>query len=153
MTEAILKEVVYFGKKGMQDFFYSKPIDTIYFGGGTPSTLPIEDITKILETIYANYTVANNPEITLEANPDDLTEDYCRRLKVTGINRLSIGIQSFYDEHLKWMNRSHNAEQAENCVKNAIDAGITNISIKANIKVRGMIHPSLDWLMSWDAIP
>ena len=129
MTEAILKEVVYFGKKGMQDFFYSKPIDTIYFGGGTPSTLPIEDITKILETIYANYTVANNPEITLEANPDDLTEDYCRRLKVTGINRLSIGIQSFYDEHLKWMNRSHNAEQAENCVKNAIDAGITNISI------------------------
>lgn len=129
MTEAIVKEVVYFGKKGSQDFFNSKPIDTIYFGGGTPSTLPIEDITKIIETIHKNYTVADKPEITLEANPDDLTSDYCRQLKSAGINRLSIGIQSFYDEHLKWMNRSHDAMQAENCVQTAIDEGITNISI------------------------
>ena len=141
MTEAILKEVVYFGKKGSQDFFKNKPIETIYFGGGTPSVLPIEDISKIIETIYKNYNIAENPEITLEANPDDLTIDYCsqlklicRQLKLTamdaqGINRLSIGIQSFYDEHLKWMNRSHDATQAGECVQNAINAGIENISI------------------------
>ena len=112
MTEAILQEVIYFGKKGKHNFFNSKPINTIYFGGGTPSTLPIEDIEKILETIYSNYIVADNPEITLEANPDDLTENYCLQLKSAGINRLSIGIQSFYDEHLKWMNRSHDATQS-----------------------------------------
>ncbi|MFM9944281.1 MAG: radical SAM family heme chaperone HemW [Bacteroidia bacterium] len=129
MTEAIIKELIYFGKKGSKDFFNSKPIETIYFGGGTPSVLPIEDINSVLETVYKNYNIEENPEITLEANPDDLTIDYCRQLKLTGINRLSIGIQSFYDEHLKWMNRSHDSGQAESCVNNAITAGIDNISI------------------------
>ena len=129
MTEALIKELIYFGKNGSQDFFNTNPIETIYFGGGTPSVLPPDDIIKILETLRKNYRLTDNAEITLEANPDDLTNDYCRQLKQTGINRLSIGIQSFYDEHLKWMNRSHNAIQAAECVQNAITSGIDNISI------------------------
>ncbi len=129
MTQSIVRELVYYGKHKKFDFFKVHPISSIYFGGGTPSILPIEDIAKILETIYENYSVAENPEITLEANPDDLTPDYCQQLNTKGINRLSIGIQSFFEEHLKWMNRSHNALQAETCVNNAVDAGIKNISI------------------------
>jgi oxygen-independent coproporphyrinogen-3 oxidase len=129
MTEAIIKELTYYGKNKPDDFFNSKPIETLYFGGGTPSVLPIEDISKIIETVIGNYSLVPNPEITLEANPDDLSVEYCRELVSIGINRLSIGIQSFYDDHLKWMNRSHHATQAENCVENAKKAGINNISI------------------------
>ncbi len=129
MTEAIINELIYFGKKNNQNFFKMQPIETLYFGGGTPSVLPIEDIKRILDTVSENYLVLSEPEITLEANPDNLTKEYCKELKETGINRLSIGIQSFFDDHLKWMNRSHNAEQALVCVQNAVDAGISNISI------------------------
>jgi len=129
MTEALQQELRYFGNQSTVDFLGLTPVETIYFGGGTPSVLPIEAICQILETIHANYSVASNPEITLEANPDDLTLAYCHQLKQAGINRLSIGIQSFYEEHLQWMNRSHTVEQARNCVPFAQSAGIHNISI------------------------
>lgn len=129
MTEALVKELIYFGKNGPSDFFESTPIKTIYFGGGTPSVLPVEALSQIIEIIQSNYVVTTNPEITLEANPDDLSLDYCKQLKAIGINRLSIGIQSFYEEHLKWMNRSHSAEQAKSCVPFALSVGIKNISV------------------------
>ncbi|MDT0650199.1 radical SAM family heme chaperone HemW [Autumnicola edwardsiae] len=89
-----------------------KEIRTIYFGGGTPSLLTSEELQQIFTTIFTNYRVAKNPEITLEANPDDLSEEKLKMLKASKINRLSIGVQSFFEEDLKLMNRAHNSEEA-----------------------------------------
>ena len=106
-----------------------KPVETIYFGGGTPSLLGLEDLNSIFEKIYSNYSVIENPEITLEANPDDLTFTKLKALKSTPVNRLSIGIQSFFDEDLRLMNRVHSASEAEKSVKLAQDSGFENITI------------------------
>lgn len=92
-------------------------IETIYFGGGTPSRLKIADIRFLIATIYEHYTIVENPEITLEANPDDLSESYLLELKRIGVNRLSIGIQSFFEEDLKLMNRAHDSAQAKKCLE------------------------------------
>ena len=97
--------------------FENEFVETIYFGGGTPSRLPIADLRLQIESIYNNYKVIENPEITLEANPDDLSEDYLIALSKIGINRLSIGIQSFFEEDLKLMNRAHNSVEAKECLK------------------------------------
>ena len=107
----------------------SEPIETIYFGGGTPSLLDLGEINQILEKIDSNYSVISKPEITLEANPDDLNSIKLNELKSSAINRLSIGIQSFFDEDLKLMNRAHNANEAMNSIKTAQDAGFENITI------------------------
>jgi len=93
---------------------------TVYFGGGTPSILPIEDIAAILKTITTIYTIDSDAEITLEANPDDITIEKLAGWKEIGINRLSIGIQSFFEEDLQWMNRTHNAEQAKKALELAL---------------------------------
>jgi oxygen-independent coproporphyrinogen-3 oxidase len=95
-------------------------IETIYFGGGTPSLLTIEEIQLLLKTIHNNYRVIDNPEITLEANPDDLTEAEILELSKSPINRLSIGVQSFFEEDLQLMNRAHNAEEAKKSLSVAI---------------------------------
>lgn len=87
-------------------------VQTIYFGGGTPSLLTSEELGQILATIYDHFKVSRAPEVTLEANPDDLSEEYLMILTQSKINRLSIGVQSFYDDDLKFMNRSHRAEEA-----------------------------------------
>lgn len=92
-------------------------IETIYFGGGTPSLLEISEIEKIIQTVYQNFTVSQNPEITLEANPDDLTTEKIIALKQTPINRLSIGMQSIYEADLKMMNRAHNANESKHCLE------------------------------------
>ena len=89
-----------------------RPLETIYFGGGTPSVLSKEHIVGMLDQVHQHYDVIQSPEITLEANPDDLTLEYMQALQEAGINRLSIGIQSFHDSELKLMNRAHNASQA-----------------------------------------
>src|SRR5690625_849290 len=94
----------------------SETIETIYFGGGTPSLLTEEELEAIFEVIYDNYTISPTAEVTLEANPDDLSEEKIIQFANSRINRLSIGVQSFFDEDLKWMNRSHNAEEAINAV-------------------------------------
>ncbi|GAA3519242.1 radical SAM family heme chaperone HemW [Aquimarina addita] len=91
-------------------------IKTIYFGGGTPTVLATEALRFIIDTIYETYLVADDVEITVEANPDDLTEDKIKALAANKINRLSIGIQSFFDEDLKLMNRAHNAKEAADCL-------------------------------------
>ncbi len=91
----------------------SNNIETIYFGGGTPSLLTTDEIQFLLDTIYQNYNVIENPEITLEANPDDLTKQKIEALAATKINRLSIGVQSFFDDDLQFMNRAHNAKEAK----------------------------------------
>lgn len=92
-------------------------IETIYFGGGTPSILTIEDLRFLIEEVFRNYNVIENPEITLEANPDDLSEDYLIELSKIGINRLSIGIQSFFEDDLELMNRAHNSVEAKKCLE------------------------------------
>ncbi len=91
-------------------------IETIYLGGGTPSLLTREELDQIFKTIFEHYTVAEPVEVTLEANPDDLTEEKIKQLSDSSINRLSIGIQSFFEEDLKLMNRAHNAAEAEECL-------------------------------------
>lgn len=120
-----LKEEV----KLRKNYLEKETIGTIYFGGGTPSVLEAAELEKILEAISSHYKIQNDAEITFEANPDDLTPDYLHALKSTGINRLSIGIQAFQDEHLIRMNRRHNAEQAEEVVRNAVLAGFNNLSV------------------------
>jgi oxygen-independent coproporphyrinogen-3 oxidase len=105
-------------------------LKTIYFGGGTPSILEISELKSILDKVKSTFDIDENAEITLEANPDDLTSlEFLQQSKEIGFNRLSIGIQSFEESFLKFMNRAHNAEEAKNCVLLAQKAGFQNISI------------------------
>ncbi|MGN6801873.1 MAG: radical SAM family heme chaperone HemW [Ginsengibacter sp.] len=104
-------------------------IETIYFGGGTPSLLSTKEISQVISTIKKNYEVTSNAEITLEANPDDIHSKSLEAWKSVGANRLSIGIQSFVERDLKWMNRAHNAEQALRSIDLARQAGFNNFSI------------------------
>ncbi len=103
-------------------------IETIYFGGGTPSLLDTNEIQFLIDTIYSQFKIAANPEITLEANPDDLNEKKIKDLSKTPINRLSIGVQSFFDDDLQFMNRAHNANESKNSIKIAKDY-FDNISV------------------------
>lgn len=112
-------------------------IETIYFGGGTPSVLTGEELNAILETIFAHYRVKTDAEITLEANPDDLTDAKIKALAQSPINRLSIGIQSFFEEDLRWMNRAHSADEALAAVKKA-GRYFDNISIDLIYGVPGL---------------
>ena len=126
-----------------QTYLKNKAINTIYFGGGTPSILSKSEIKFILDSIYNIYKIKENAEITLECNPDDLTENKLKALKEVGINRLSIGVQSFDGEDLKFMNRSHNATQSENCLKLAQQVGFNNITIDL---IYGLPNQNLaDW--------
>lgn len=108
--------------------FENEVVETIYFGGGTPSILTIQDIRSLIDAVYVNYNVIEQPEITLEANPDDLDDVTIRQLGNSPINRLSIGIQSFFEDDLKLMNRAHNAEEAKKCLSLA-QKYFDNISI------------------------
>ncbi|WP_062054549.1 radical SAM family heme chaperone HemW [Aquimarina longa] len=115
-------------------------IKTIYFGGGTPTVLSVEELQHIIDVIYSHYDITEDPEITIEANPDDLTKEKIESLARSSVNRLSIGIQSFFEEDLSMMNRAHNAKEALQCLSLAtkyfenisIDLiyGIPNMSIE-----------------------
>jgi len=111
MIDAIIGELIM-----RKEEFKDEQVATIYFGGGTPSVLSSEEIGKIIEAVYKNYEVIKNPEITLEANPDDLSESKIKEISSSKVNRLSIGIQSFFEKDLKLMNRAHDAEEAKNCL-------------------------------------
>ena len=124
MVDAILKEID-LQKKYLQD----EPIETIYFGGGTPSLLNQKDLDLILKKINQIHSVSSDPEITLEANPDDLTNEKLKELADSPVNRLSIGIQSFSEADLKFMNRAHNAREAFDCIENAKKVGFENMTI------------------------
>jgi oxygen-independent coproporphyrinogen-3 oxidase len=112
-----------------RDYLDGAMLQTIYFGGGTPSMLSAEELGSIFQTIRANYIVEPNAEITLEANPDDLSSEKLYQLRDLGVNRLSIGVQSFDDEILTYFNRAHSAQEAVDCVSLARAAGFNNISI------------------------
>ncbi|MCD6019143.1 MAG: hemN 2 [Bacteroidetes bacterium] len=111
------------------NYLPDKQIHTIYFGGGTPSLLSEKETFLILEKVYKLYKVSNDAEITLECNPDDLNEEKLKELKRLEINRLSIGLQSFDEEELKWMNRAHTARESESSIKRSQDRGFENITI------------------------
>ena len=104
-------------------------INTIYLGGGTPSRLHKEHMAMLFDTLYNHYTIAPDAEITIEANPDDLTDEYINMLAATPINRFSIGIQSFDDDELRFLSRRHKGQQAIDVVRAVQQAGFDNISI------------------------
>jgi len=112
-----------------KDEIAGNTIQTVYFGGGTPSLLQPTHLQLILSNIHRNYTIDPDAEITIEANPEQLSADYCRNLKALGFNRISIGIQSFHDEILQFLGRKHTAKEALRAVENAHKAGFDNISI------------------------
>lgn len=122
---ASLKKEIFLRK----DELRQKTLSSLYFGGGTPSILSVDEISNLIDTILKYFDFSAEIEITLEANPDDLNKDFLKRLSHTPINRLSIGTQSFFDEDLKLMNRAHNASQAEASIKRAQDFGFENLTI------------------------
>lgn len=107
----------------------NKTLKSLYFGGGTPSVLSVDEIKSLIDEIQKYFSFDENVEITLESNPDDLNKNFLEELSQTEINRLSIGTQSFFDEDLKLMNRAHNASEAESSIKRAQDFGLVNISV------------------------
>ena len=134
MVLALIKEL-----ELRKEEFKDKVVQTIYFGGGTPSVLSTAEIDQIIGAVYSNYTVVADPEITLEANPDDLSKGKIEVLGKSPINRLSIGIQSFFEEDLKLMNRAHNAQEAEACIALA-QVYFDNISIDLIYGIPGMTN-------------
>jgi oxygen-independent coproporphyrinogen-3 oxidase len=124
LVQALRKEII-----AEKDYLGGEEVATIYFGGGTPSILAVEDCRLLIDDLRKHFAVATDVEITLEANPDDVTPEKAAAWKNLGINRLSIGIQSFFEEELRWMNRAHNADQAKACIENSYAAGIDNLSI------------------------
>lgn len=124
MVDAICREL-----EMQAEFLGRDTIYTVYFGGGTPSLLGYDHLKKIMRVIQYEYSLSSNPEITLEANPDDLTEDKLTMLYENGVNRLSIGVQTFNDEKLKWMNRQHSGQEAIDTFYAARKAGFENISM------------------------
>ena len=124
MLKSMHKEI-----KERKDFLNGKEVSSIYFGGGTPSILSISEIKHLIQTIYTLYSVNEDAEITVECNPDDLTDPKLSSYKKIGVNRLSIGVQSFADADLKFMNRSHNAKEAIESIELAKKVGFQNITI------------------------
>lgn len=126
-----------------RDYLQGEKIDTIYFGGGTPSLLSADEIARIIDRLQQFHDLSGVKEVTLEANPDDLTGTYLRKLRHTTVNRLSIGIQSFRDVDLKLMNRAHDSKQAQRCVPEAADIGFENITIDLIYGIPGLSQS--DW--------
>ncbi len=123
LLQALIKEI-----QLQKTYLDGEVIETIYFGGGTPSVLSADEINLLIGTVTGLHTVSSNAEITLEANPDDLSKAKIQALRQTDINRFSIGIQSFFDEDLLWMNRVHRGDEAEASIKRAQDIGFENIT-------------------------
>jgi len=122
-VDALVKEM------SLQQKYLNEPVETIYFGGGTPSLLDQAQLNKIIKGIHANFSLSPTVELTLEANPDDINIEKTKMWSDQGINRLSIGIQSFQQEALNWMNRAHDTSQSHQSIENAKNAGIDNLSI------------------------
>lgn len=124
VLEAMQKEIAF-----RQNYLEGQTLKTIYFGGGTPSLLTRIDLEQLFKTIETYFDIAAEPEITLEANPDDLNEEKLKELADSPINRLSIGVQSFAEADLQFMNRAHTAKEASACIENALKVGFNNLTI------------------------
>jgi oxygen-independent coproporphyrinogen-3 oxidase len=138
ISQAISWELEY-----QKEYLQNEEINTIYFGGGTPSVLPPEQIFNILQTIKKNFSVAMLAEITMEANPEDLSLPKLQTLKSNGINRLSIGVQSFDDGILKFLNRSHDKKQITDSIQNARQVGFSNINVDLIYAIPGRNNTGL----------
>jgi oxygen-independent coproporphyrinogen-3 oxidase len=141
MVDAMIQEISF-----RKDYLRGPKLNTIYLGGGTPSTLSETELSRLFEAIHQHFEVSSDAEITLEANPEDLTRDYLTHLKELGVNRLSIGIQSFDDENLRYLNRNHDAQQSLQAIRDAQEIGISNISIDIIYGIPGneLIHLESD---------
>ena len=148
MIAALIKEINI--SSSINDKSETEIIETIYFGGGTPSLLDNDDITSLLTTIKNKYIINNEVEITLEANPDDISKEKLTTWKESGINRLSIGIQSFKEKDLEWMNRAHNNTQAFESISLAKDAGFNNFSVDLIYGTPGLTDE--EWKLNVDYI-
>ncbi len=124
LVNAIVKEI-----KLQKEYLSGEIVETIYFGGGTPSLLTTQELDSILQEIYKNFLVSDHPEITLEANPDDISGEKISSFKALNINRLSIGIQTFHTPFLSWMNRAHNAEDAQKALDLCFGNDFNNLTI------------------------
>ena len=134
LIDALIREI-----ELRQYEFKNTTVETIYFGGGTPSLLTSEELKRIIDSVFKNYNVSENPEITLEANPDDLSNKQIINLSNSQINRLSIGIQSFHEKDLKLMNRAHNTQEAKQCLEEATKH-FNNISLDLIYGIPGTTH-------------
>lgn len=123
MVSALCKEIE------MRNGFLNAPLETIYFGGGTPSVLQPYELEQLFATIHKQFSILPNAEINFECNPDDITKEYCQKLRSLGVNRLSIGIQSFFDDDLQLLNRRHSANSAKKAVEIAQNCGFSNITV------------------------
>jgi oxygen-independent coproporphyrinogen-3 oxidase len=146
---SLIKELVL-----RKDYLGNQPVTTIYLGGGTPSVYAVKDIGRILEEIHKHYNVEQGCETTIELNPDDVNRDYLAGLKMLGINRLSLGIQSWKDSDLKMLNRRHDSAQAASALKDALDAGFENVTMDLIYGIPGMSisdwEANLDLTFSFD---
>ncbi|MBE0652591.1 MAG: radical SAM family heme chaperone HemW [Bacteroidales bacterium] len=145
MIDAMLKEI-----RLKKELFGEFGFDSLYFGGGTPSLLKVDELNTLLESIFKHYKFNQGFEFTLEANTDDITAGYVRGLKEAGVNRLSIGIQSFYEKDLVLMRRSHSSKQAVNALKISREAGIENINADMIYGIPGL--SSAEWEKNLDRI-
>lgn len=141
MVESLMKEL-----KLQQHYLAGETIETIYFGGGTPSILTVDELQALLHQVKTNFEVKAEAEITLEANPDDLSLSQLEGIYTLGFNRLSIGIQSFQDEVLTFLNRAHNSKNALQCVSDSRKAGFKNISIDLIYAIPG--QPEDAWIQN-----
>ncbi len=138
LLKALHKELLL--QKGYLD---NQPVETIYLGGGTPSLLTADEINQLFDTIHLHYNIGALRECTLETNPDDLSKEYLKSLKHTPIDRLSIGVQSFFDRDLHYMKRAHNAQEADYAIKAAQDVGFPNLTIDLIYGTPGLTNN--DW--------
>jgi len=119
-----------------KSYLSNESISTIYFGGGTPSLLSPTELESVLEAVYENFEITDNPEVTLEANPENLSAENLHFYKSVGINRLSVGVQSFNDKHLKFLNRSHSAAQAISAIERIRQMGFMQMSLDLIFAIR-----------------
>ncbi len=124
VMEAILVEI-----RERKDYLGNKPIETLYFGGGTPSLLPVGDLEKILDEIVRHYILKKDAEVSIECNPDDVNEAYMKSLKHLGFNRISLGVQVLSDKILQWLGRKHTVQQSINSIRNIEKSGFDNYSV------------------------
>lgn len=150
MIAALIKEINLSYASLVNDNNEKEIIETIYFGGGTPSLLNNVDIEYLLAAVKNNYTISADAEITVEANPDDINKEKLLSWKSSGINRLSVGIQSFKEKDLEWMNRAHNSGQALECISLAKDAGFNNFSVDLIYGIPGLTDE--EWKMNVDRV-
>ncbi len=147
-VEALLKEIELQAKT---NYLNNQVVETIYFGGGTPSILEIEELNRLMQHLHQYFTIDTSAEITLEANPDDVNDEKLKGWKQLGINRLSIGIQSLFEEDLQWMNRAHTADEAKQVIAKARAAGFETFTVDLIYGTPGLTDEkwlyNLDWVL------